>query len=139
MLGTGELFSFSAATNSDGDILQIGNVRYSTTSDIAVAKFLCCMDVGTLDFGLEKQSLLVYPNPIETSTTLSFSLENEKQLDVILTDLHGKLIKTFFSKQNFKAGENQIDLEIPNSISAGVYFLTLKNNGIPISVQLIKK
>lgn len=132
--------SFSLDIDSDGNYVQIGNARYSnSTSDIAVAKFLCCMDVGTLNFGLEKQSLLVYPNPIESTTTLSFSLENEQPLDIFLTDVNGKLIKTFFSQQNFIAGEHQLNLTIPTSLSPGIYFLTLKNNQSPVSIQVFKK
>lgn len=131
--------SFSLEIDSDGNYVIIGNARYSNfTSDIAVAKFLCCMDVGSLDFGIENNSFLIYPNPIDDDTTLSFTLENENNLDIILTNINGKLVKTFFSNQKFNAGEHQLILDIPTSLASGIYFLTIKNKQSPVTIQVFK-
>lgn len=71
----------------------------------------------------------VYPNPFNSSTTISFDIpagtENNVTLDIF--NINGKKVKTLINK-NFSVGTHTIKWE-PQNVSSGLYFIQLKTKG----------
>ncbi|MFK7774696.1 MAG: T9SS type A sorting domain-containing protein [Saprospiraceae bacterium] len=125
--------------NADENIIQVGRIVEGGVSDIVAVRYLLDGFVGTLDFGLESKSVLVFPNPIEDNFNLSFNLKNEKELGVFLSDMNGKVINNFYANQKFMAGEHQLNLNVGEDLPAGIYHLTIVEENVPVTVQVIKK
>lgn len=67
-----------------------------------------------------------YPNPFNPSTTISFSLEKQTSVHLIIYDCLGREIETLV--QGIKsAGTYKIEWK-PNNLSSGIYFYNLKTN-----------
>ncbi|GAA4812208.1 T9SS type A sorting domain-containing protein [Litoribaculum gwangyangense] len=75
----------------------------------------------------------IYPNPFEESVSISFNEDMERDIDVLVFDLSGKLI---FS--NKYAPSKNIQLQLDN-ISSGSYLLKVLSNNRRFNVKLIKK
>lgn len=125
--------------NADENIIQVGRIVNGGVSDIVAVRYLLDGFVGTLDLDWDKKSVLVFPNPIDTDFNLSFSLNTEKELDIFLSDMSGKLIKNFHTNQNFIAGEHQLNLNISKGLASGIYQLTIVSEDIPVTIQVLKK
>src|SRR5205085_7393383 len=96
------------------------------TSDFSsVVKFTTLLRLGNTT--TEETALTVYPNPVITSTTISFSLEQDSYITVELLDVSGKKMKTLLDA-NTQAGNHQLQLN-RDQLSAGIYFLQVKMNG----------
>ena len=125
--------------NAEENIIQVGRIVEGSVSDIVAVRYLLDGFVGTLDFGLESTSILVFPNPIESNFNLSFSLENDKELGIFLSDMSGRVIKHFYANQKFTAGEHELNLKVSDDLPAGIYHLTIVEKNIPVTIQVIKK
>ncbi len=73
----------------------------------------------TSDFGLT-----VYPNPFETQTNVSFTLENEKKVELSVYDMIGKQVMSL-TKGNLSGGSHTFMID-GSDLGAGVYFVKLK-------------
>jgi choice-of-anchor B domain-containing protein len=78
---------------------------------------------------LSNQTTSFYPNPLIDTRTIQFSLPNNQQNTIVLTDLAGRLIETYHV--NSSKGIIQLD----EQQSAGTYLLSLYQNGLKISTQ----
>lgn len=130
--------------DADGNILVMTNTTRTGGpngffTDLTMIKFLGSDIVGTLDFGLETNSFMVFPNPIAERCTMQFTLNAEKALDVFLTDVNGKRISNFYTNQKFGEGDHTLDLAIPNGLATGNYFVTIAHQGHPVTIQIFKK
>lgn len=65
-----------------------------------------------------------YPNPFNDKTSVSFVLVYAQDLELIITDVTGKIIN---QRQlgTFQSGENEISLD-GSMLQSGTYFYTLK-------------
>jgi len=121
-----------------GNIIQVGLTRDANLIfDLVFVRYLSGT-VGTLDFGSASNSVLVFPNPIDSEFQLEFELEEAKDLSITLNSIDGKLIKTFYSNQPFAAIEHDLNLSLPTELPTGNYVITLESEGLPIPIQIIK-
>ena len=80
-----------------------------------------------------------FPNPFNPSTTISFSLQNDANIDITIFNLKGQIIKTL-AHENFSKGSHSLfwngkdNSETP--VSSGIYFYKLNING---NTSLTKK
>ena len=74
-------------------------------------------------------SLIAYPNPVSTFTTISFNLQQSQKVSVTVYDMNGKLIKTLAGAQ-MQAGIHQLTWnakdEKGNAVGSGIYSLKLQ-------------
>lgn len=77
----------------------------------------------------------VFPNPVTDKTIVRFTVGNNADMKMLLTDMQGRVIIS----KNITAvkGSNQIDINLSNN-SAGVYQLSLTSNSSKKIVKLIK-
>jgi hypothetical protein len=69
----------------------------------------------------------VYPNPMHQSATLTFSLKERTQMEIILVDIMGKAT-ILTENQMLEPGNHSINLE-KNNLSNGLYFIRV-NAGV---------
>jgi len=69
-------------------------------------------------------SLSHYPNPINTSTIIQYSLKQEAPVHLEIYNLKGQLVETLL-EGNIQAGDHTIEWDCPN-IPAGIYFLMMR-------------
>jgi hypothetical protein len=83
----------------------------------------------------ENLQLDIYPNPFSSSTTISFSSQQDSQATFELYDLSGRKLQTVLDK-NVAAGNHEEQLH-RDYLSAGIYFLKLKMNGDVVTKKVV--
>jgi hypothetical protein len=72
-------------------------------------------------------SLLAYPNPFYSETFLTIEGEVNSQMQLMLLDIHGRLVKDFALQ-----GRSSISLGGGN-LTPGLYIVVLLDGGIPVA------
>jgi hypothetical protein len=81
--------------------------------------------------------VLISPNPISQSTTISFSLFQPENINVTIFDIKGKLIKNLFDGPLNK-GEHKINWDVnDDAAEGGVYFLKLTGENFSRICKLV--
>jgi len=70
-------------------------------------------------------NLLVYPNPLQSHTIISFQITQETTIDIGLYDANGKLFKVLVEGVTYQTGQYTIPL-VNQELNSGVYFLFFK-------------
>ncbi len=93
----------------------------------------------TIVLGVEENSILedlsLFPNPSEDEINVRFNIANSQSLELITTDITGKVIETRLI--NAGAGANLILMDVAN-FAQGVYFLNLRSSGLNKTLQFVK-
>lgn len=76
------------------------------------------------------QSLKVYPNPFSGEVTLALFTELDKDVDILLLDVHGRPVQEW-DKQALVAGANEIHLRTDPSLPLGVYLFKVTSASDP--------
>ncbi len=76
----------------------------------------------------------VYPNPTNTNTTVSFSLTNESNVTINVTDLAGKVVYT--NALGTVNGAQNVNVNTEN-LTSGVYMVNVSVNGTVSTEKLI--
>ena len=77
----------------------------------------------------------IYPNPVFTSATLSFSLAEPQKVSIELFDLNGQLVSRLVD-QSFEAGHHTMSWNVAD-IAAGMYILQFRSNQLLQSQTVI--
>jgi len=97
------------------------------------------VEVNDFQFSLIESNISNYPNPFNPTTTISFSIPNDSDVDISIYNIKGQKIKTLihtnYSKGNHSIVWNGVDDE-NESVSSGVYMYKLIVNG---KVDLVRK
>ena len=93
--------------------------------------------VGINEFSEIQTGVNIYPNPSSGGiTTLEVnSWENVSIANIYLTNILGKRVKEVYSG-SFSKGENRFEIN-SSGLGAGIYFLTIEQNGERITKKLI--
>ena len=80
----------------------------------------------------------LYPNPIvDGNFTLEYYSKQEAAIQITLFDALGRL--AYSSQQQVSYNKNVLNIELPNSLTKGLYFVTIKqgevNESIKIAIQ----
>lgn len=77
----------------------------------------------------------VYPNPVSTAATVSFTLENEADVVASLFTLDGKEVMRI-TDSHFPAGTSQISFD-RNTLSSGVYLLKFRTDAQTLTQKVM--
>jgi hypothetical protein len=69
------------------------------------------------------QSVLMYPNPATQSAYLAFSVENKSDVNVVLMDITGKVVKNVFSSKNV-SGDQSLVIDL-SDVNNGFYIVSI--------------
>ena len=85
-------------------------------------------------------NLSVYPNPMNESAVLSFSLVSEvKNLSVTLRDVLGKEVTKIVNGQSFAAGRYTLSIDQQKKLQSGLYFIEFNaDNKVTVEKLIVK-
>jgi len=84
----------------------------------------------TLESVPEKFELMQnYPNPFNPTTILSFNLSDDALVTVKVYNMLGQEIRTLADREEFTAGENEIEFDATGLASGVYYYRMIVNNG----------
>lgn len=81
-------------------------------------------------------SLVAYPNPFSSITNLNFNLSVIGKINLTISDIQGRTVKTFYSPE-LQKGNNELQLDL-NELNAGIYFCNLYAKNHFQTVKIIK-
>jgi len=76
-----------------------------------------------------------FPNPLSSSATIPFSLEEAGPVTIIVYDVLGRRVATILSGDKRPAGRNQAEFKAKN-LAAGVYFVKMEANQKSVSRKI---
>jgi len=137
-----ELFEVLAIMKINGDLSNAFKVNekemkselYTSEGNLLSPTVIGATAYTEGDFLVLEQNL---PNPFNTQTAINFYLPESGQVELSITDVEGKLIKT--NTKNFEFGHNSLMVTKDELNGSGVYYLTLsaKNNRQTIKMILV--
>lgn len=128
----------SIAVQFDGKILIGGGSGNPIHVDFAVARFNSELKLGNSDFSIA-ESFSVYPNPVKQSLNLTFALKQSQQLSIDLYDTGGRKIIRLINDKTFDEGSNSQRLELPSTLSKGIYFLNISDGNHSSAFKIVKE
>lgn len=75
------------------------------------------------------------PNPFNSHTEIRFFLGQKSTVDFLVTDIQGRVIKSFESE--FEAGQNGYTIRKSDLVSTGIYYVTLKTTGYTETIKIV--
>jgi len=93
------------------------------------------LGVSSLDNGIN-QDIKIYPNPVSSSTTLEFNIEETNNVQITIFDILGKAVINI-PIQELQPGSIKINLDL-TGLNNGLYFCQIKSNENLQTVKLIK-
>ncbi|HEX3079771.1 MAG TPA: T9SS type A sorting domain-containing protein, partial [Puia sp.] len=119
-----KLNNLSASTQYDWQVQSIctsaglGKSNWSTIQNFTTNPLRFSSPVET--------SLEVYPNPIASAATITFTLTQSENVSIRLISAEGKEVMTI-ANGNFSEGNHEVNFN-RQSLAAGIYFLQFKTN-----------
>lgn len=86
----------------------------------------------------QKNTFLAYPNPVNSIVNLDFNLNESEVLSIDLYDSNGRKISNLLKNNNFQTGYNSQKLELPETLSKGIYFLNISNGKNVSNIKIVK-
>ena len=125
-------YGYSILMQSDEKYVCAGAIDYS----IGCLARYNLTNLSTTQFS--KSQFYVSPNPFTTSINLTFSLPKNEILSIDLIDANGRLIQNLSNEKAFLSGNNSLNLDLPETLSKGIYFLKINNGFENNTIKIIK-
>jgi len=81
-----------------------------------------------------------YPNPFNDFTTLTYSLEKDAQVKIVIRDLSGRIVTSLLDKKQL-AGEHTVNWNAKdlngNHMQSGIYFCTINMGNNTSTIKLV--
>ena len=87
------------------------------------------VDVENIQYSRYNFQLRNFPNPFNPTTTISFSLINDSDVEISVYNIKGQKVKTLINKQMHKGKHSVIWAGINDSnklVSSGIYLYSIK-------------
>ncbi len=122
---------------SDGKILCGGNINLGTQSgtDSGLVQF-SITNLSTSQYS--KSQFYVSPNPFVNFINLNFSSIKSLELNIELFDINGRKIHNLLKNKQFTSGNNQLKIDLPESLANGLYYLIIKNGQNTTTLKVFK-
>lgn len=122
----------------NNDILAAGNAIFGTGSGVAIVRYLNNLTLGVLNLSSPSKQLLVYPNPINQNTVLSYELSSAQQITIRLTDAEGRIVSTLMNNEWQQPGFYHQTISMPDYLAHGTYFIMLSSPNGRQAVEVVK-
>ncbi|RTY93465.1 T9SS type A sorting domain-containing protein [Flavobacterium sp. GT3R68] len=122
----------------DGKILIGGGSGNPIHVDFAVSRFNSTLKLDNSEFNMA-ESFSVYPNPVQQTVNLTFTLKHSQLLSIDLYDTSGRKIIRLINDKTFAEGSNFQKLELPSTLSKGIYFLNISDGSKASVVKIVKE
>jgi len=104
-----------------------------------IMRMLSGLNVGVLELSMNDVVLNIYPNPIQESATLSYTLADTEELTIALHDLQGRVLATYLNGKDMPAGEHTQTITLREDLAAGNYLLVLSSPKGRFTIQVSKQ
>ena len=128
----------SIVIQEDGKIVIGGISGNQIQSNYGLARFNSELLLSNPMNQLEYNTFLVYPNPVNNTVNLDFNFGESGKVSVDLFDINGVLVAKLLNGKVFQSGFNSQLLQMPETLSKGVYFLTVSNGSKVSNFKLVK-
>jgi len=122
--------------NYNGDIFtfnfpkKVTQVIFDPLNEMVLKKATTVVGIEDLSSQQEEETVKVYPNPFNNSSSVSFKLAKSANVSIILYDILGNKVLNIISNQHMPAGSYQYPIQL-NNFSSGVYILSfIKDGGV---------
>jgi len=124
---------FGAGTNVDS--VQVQNLTKGTTVTVPIGNALNLYDLpNAVDkINADIESVSIYPNPSQTSSTLTFNSTKAGITQIVAYSLDGR--KTLSFSEKLEAGRNSFNLSLP----AGMYNVQINGDGFRYNTKVISQ
>lgn len=132
--------SSSVAMQTDGKIIICGSTVPASSSDYRtyILRILSGLTVGLIEFSPNQTAPILYPNPLQQTETLKYTLAEPGQISITLIDSQGKLVTTFLKNENQAKGDHEIKLALPSTLSPGTYFIQIASPKGKVTIKAVK-
>ncbi|MEL6945548.1 MAG: T9SS type A sorting domain-containing protein, partial [Bacteroidota bacterium] len=72
-----------------------------------------------------RTSIKIYPNPFRSQSNIVLNLEEDKEVEIYLYDLAGRLVKTVLPRQICTANTHRFDIN-GETLESGFYLLAIR-------------
>ncbi len=107
--------------------------------DIGVNEYIRSDDNDSISPSAEN-SLRCYPNPFNPSTHLSFSLENESNVNITIYNIKGQAVRTLVNRR-MNSGIHKLEWNGSDNnnkqVSSGVYFCKLSTSEVSKTMKMV--
>ncbi len=122
----------------DGKLLASGSSFNGTNTLATFAKYTD-ITLGNLDFTENKNSILIYPNPIQSEATFTYDLVNDETVSIDIIDLQGKIVQSVLQNKFQIEGSYNQTITLSNTLAAGNYILKFSSSTGSQSIKIIKR
>ena len=84
----------------------------------------------------QRISFSVFPNPVKQAINISYNLNNPTQVEVNIYGMDGRKISTIYDDM-VCGGQHTQGLELPSSVTSGIYFIQMIANGQSIVQKVV--
>ena len=140
----GVVISSTSATNPSFTISTLGTFSITLTVNngdgvktvVNAVTTNTWLDVAVLERNNEIGLVSLYPNPSSDKTTLSIVSPKSIFINVMITDITGKLVSEISENYSLISGENNLNINT-SELTNGIYFVTLNHANGKETVKLI--
>lgn len=135
-------FQWVAPSNGAVTIYAAGNcvnLNGSTNGDLPLVTSLALVPPVGTGIGEEEiqiGNVSIYPNPVKDKLNVNYNLSGSDNVSIQLVSIKGELIAELLNEKK-SSGLHHEMLQLPSSVSTGVYFLKLSNNAGVVKQKLI--
>ncbi|MBA3681453.1 MAG: hypothetical protein H0W73_09855 [Bacteroidetes bacterium] len=128
------------AIQTDGKILVGGYMENATDYDYAISRYYPAISTTAIsETSINKTKIVFYPNPVQQSATLEFTLKQSEIIAITLSDIKGRCLKTFLNYEVIESGDQKLSIEFPEDIPYGSYFITIVSlQGEKTNIKIVK-
>lgn len=119
-----------------GDSLYVTDVNMSIELNPAEYRLYSSVKMIEQEAELIKNTLKVFPNPIEQEFTITFSLERDNMVVLDIFNLQGQQLASLIEKE-YSKGEHSITYIRPEHLAAGLYMVRMLAGNQVISQKFI--
>ena len=128
----------SIAIQEDGKIIIGGISGNQIHYDFGLARFNSELALSNPINSIEINAFLAYPNPVNESVNLDFNLQESQKLSVDLFNSNGVKVSNLLNNKEFPSGFTSQKLQLPETLSKGVYFLSISNGTSFSNLKIVK-
>ncbi len=125
------------AVDEDGNVVVAGYATTNGNFDFLVARFRETTVTSSNLEGVLAQGLKLYPNPINTVSTLSVTLPRPLDLEFQLLDLQGREIHRF-APETLGKGSHELLMHFPEQLPQGLYVLQISSEEGSVALKIRK-
>lgn len=136
-VGSDEDLCNAIALQADGRILLAGESDSGNgDSEFVVARYFGEI-LSICDCTINPE-LLVFPNPINASTEVTYTLNSDETVSIELYQMDGKLVQTIVKDEFQKLGEYTYPLNNASELTAGMYHLVITVDSWVRTIELVR-